>query len=96
MIDILQVLLDKGADVDCKGNDRQSLLHHATRCALKGGASTKMVGFLILKKGANIQSRDNCGWTPLDIGRESNQWQLKQFFNEVACELAHANLLYSI
>jgi len=56
---VIQRLLEKGADVECRSNDGQTPLWWA---AEKG---YEAVVKLLLEKGAHVESRDNDGNTPL-------------------------------
>ena len=56
---VVQLLLEKGADVEARDNDERTALHWAVR----GGHTTVMQ--LLLEKGADVEAKDNRGWTPL-------------------------------
>jgi ankyrin repeat protein len=56
---MVHLLLEKGADVESKDNDFQTLL---SRVAVSGHEATV---HLLLEKGADVESKDNDGQTPL-------------------------------
>ena len=56
---VVQLLLEKGADVEARDNDERTALHWAAR----EGHTTVMQ--LLLEKGADVEAKDICGRTPL-------------------------------
>lgn len=58
-IKVAQILIEKGADINSKGNDGQTALQVASFAS-----QTKMAEYLI-EKGADIETKDNAGLTPL-------------------------------
>jgi uncharacterized protein len=70
---VVQLLLEKGADIEAKNNnDRSTALHFA---AEKG---PKAVVRLLLKKGANIEAKDSNGRTALGLANWRVVKPLKQ------------------
>ena len=63
--DMVQVLLDAGADIDIKNNDGRSPLHWAS----EGGALD--VVKMLVRAGANVRSSDNNGDTCLTLAADS-------------------------
>ena len=59
-IDIINILLEKGADINAKDNYGRTPLMHA----IQYGCSEEVIKIL-LEKGADINAKDNYGWTPL-------------------------------
>jgi ankyrin repeat protein len=73
MIDIMQVLLDHGANPNARDNDNSTPLHHSSW--LKRGVYVLHQGTfkgtrLLLKQGAIIDAEDNEGRTPLQLALE--------------------------
>lgn len=60
-MNVIEMLVSRGANVNSKGNDGNMPLHNAVR-----GGSGKAVEFLI-KKGADVRARNKNGDTPLKI-----------------------------
>jgi ankyrin repeat protein len=56
----LQLLLEKGADINTKDSTGKAPLIHAAKRGLKGLVE------LLLEKGAEIEAQDGKGWTALD------------------------------
>jgi ankyrin repeat protein len=67
---IVEILIEKGADINAKRNDNNTALHFAAR-----RGSRDIVEFL-LEKGADLSFKDNLGYTPLG-------WARKQGYNRV-------------
>jgi ankyrin repeat protein len=72
-VDIMQVLLDHGANPNARDNDNATPLHHSSWW--KKGNTVIRTGTvegtrLLLKHGANIDAEDNDGRTPLQLALE--------------------------
>ena len=69
-VDIMQVLLDRGANPNARDNDKSTPLHHSSWSA-EGGPSGTVEGIcLLLKHGAIIDVEDDAGRTPLQLALE--------------------------
>jgi ankyrin repeat protein len=62
---VVQLLLEKGADVDAKDNDGGTALHKTA------GSGHEAVVRLLLEKGADVDAKSNDGWTALHWAAES-------------------------
>ncbi len=62
---MLQLLLDKGANIETKDKDGWTPLLSAT---VNGHEAVVQ---LLLDKGANIEAKDKDGWTPLLLAAEN-------------------------
>jgi len=71
-------LLDRGADIDARGNDGLTPLH----CAAFEGHPD--VVKLLVEMGADIDARDKDGKTPLDYAREERHRDIVNFLEKVA------------
>ena len=60
---VVQLLLNRGADPNGKGENGLTPLHKAAKC--QSGKCLKEVVLLLLEKGAEVNKPDNDGWTPL-------------------------------
>ena len=72
-VDIVQVLLDHGADPNARDDDNSTPLHHSSLWQKKGYLTTRgtVEGTrLLLKYGAIIDAEDNEGRTPLQLALE--------------------------
>ena len=69
-IELVQILLDKGADVNAQNNSKQTPLHIACKCE-----SIELVQIL-LNKGADVNVQNNSKQTPLHIACESDSIEL--------------------
>ena len=76
----IKTILEKGADVNAKGNFGDTPLHHATHYAA-ANCNIEIVRFLI-EKGADVNSETGLGDSPLAIAAESNNVELCKFLME--------------
>ena len=67
--EIVQLLLEKGADVNARSTDGRTPLMFAA-------SSTPEIVTLLLEKGAEIEARDNKGMTPLMFAASAEIKQL--------------------
>lgn len=58
---LVPLLLELGADVEARSRLGRTILHE---CILRG-SDRILMGDLVTRHGANIEARDNHGWTPL-------------------------------
>jgi len=71
---MIQLLLDRGADIDAKDNAGNTALHDAAERGYLG-----IVQFL-LKKGANIEAKNNAGNTPIALAHSNHHTDVIEFF----------------
>jgi ankyrin repeat protein len=81
-IDVMQVLLDHGADPNARDINNSTPLHHSS-CSVSGGLRGRVEStHLLLKHGAIIDAEDNKGRTPLQLalkyGRDNIATYLKE------------------
>ena len=70
-LEILRLLIGKGADVSAADTEGRTPLHRALLEGFEGVAQ------LLIDKGADVSAADNMGWTPL-------HWASREGFEEVA------------
>ncbi|MCP4546281.1 MAG: hypothetical protein GY835_07435 [bacterium] len=80
-VEIAQLLLDAGADVNCGDTDNSTPLDDAS---VLGRA--EMVAFL-LTRGANVHHRDNKGDTALSFAVSGNSWEVAQLLLDAGSDL---------
>jgi ankyrin repeat protein len=68
--DIMEVLLDHGADPNARDNDNATPLHYSSWWKTHGSWGTVEGTRLLLKHGAIIDAKDNEGRTPLQLALE--------------------------
>ena len=73
-VEIVRLLCDRGADVEAHDNDGRRPLH---RAALYGHIS--VVKELIEERNAEINARDDIGWTALTWAREVNKHDIAAY-----------------
>lgn len=81
---MVQLLIDKGADILGVDSNGSTVLHHAVK-----GRNQAMVQLLI-EKGADILARDNKGKTPMNMVRGSKKKEKRRLM-----ELASTQMLKS-
>ena len=69
-VDIMQVLLDHGANPNARSNDNSTPLHYSSWWPISNRLGTVEGTCLLLKHGAIIDAEDNKGRTPLQIALE--------------------------
>jgi len=72
-VDLAEVLIEKGAEVDAKDREGKTPLHIAAEQVDRDFAE------FLLKNGADINAEDNDGNTPIYYARQN---QLKSFFED--------------
>jgi ankyrin repeat protein len=83
--DILSLLLDHGADVDDRSAS-QTPLHRALWYA------KLEAGRFLLDRGADINARDNIGWTPLFIATSTGYFESAQMLLERGAKINDQNV----
>jgi uncharacterized protein len=78
-IKAIQLLLDRGADINAANQSGDTALHGATR-----RGSTAIIQFLV-DHGANLRAKDARGWTPLDIAMGQPEERIP--YNEATASL---------
>jgi len=83
-LDIMQLLLDQGTDVNIRDNDGSTLLHHSSWW--QKGESVIVMGTiegsrLLLKHGANIDAENDEGKTPLQVALEGGNYEMAEFLS---------------
>jgi ankyrin repeat protein len=83
-IDIMQVLLDHGADPNARGNSNSTPLHHSSwsRRPHRRDHGTVEGTRLLLKHGAIIDAEDNEGRTPLQLALEHERDEIATCLKE--------------
>ncbi|MEK4512102.1 ankyrin repeat domain-containing protein [Paenibacillus anaericanus] len=88
--DMVEFLLDCGANVNFQSAGGWTALHQAVDLSIdgtiqtggkQGDEPTDMIKYL-LDRGANLSLKDNMGSSPLDIARTYNSKKIIKFFNE--------------
>ena len=77
-LEIGQILIDRGADVNAKDTFGNNVLWRATFASQGKGDFIK----LLLRNGANKYAKNNSGVSPADLADTINNYDVKQFFNE--------------
>jgi ankyrin repeat protein len=75
-IDLAQLLIARGADVNCRGEEGGSPLHEVA------GNGELEFAKLLLDHGANVNAKDDHGKTPLSIALEYKQTEMAKFLRE--------------
>ena len=75
-IDLARLLIDRGAKVNCRGDEGGSPLHEAA------GSGQIELARLLLDHGANINAKDDHGQTPLTIALEYKQTEMAKFLRD--------------
>jgi ankyrin repeat protein len=73
---VVQLLLEKGADIETKDNDGWTALHVAA------SSGHKAVLQLLLEKGADIEAKSNDGWTALHVAASSGHEAVVQLLKQ--------------
>jgi ankyrin repeat protein len=76
MTDVVQLLLDNGADVNAQNADLQAPLHLASH-----GGHLK-VAELLIERGAEVNVRNKSQETPLELASESGQLEVARLLVE--------------
>jgi ankyrin repeat protein len=79
-VDLARLLIARGANVNCRGDEGGSPLHETA------GSGNREFASLLLDHGANINARDNNGKTPLTIALEFKQAEMARFLREHKAE----------
>ncbi len=72
--EIVKLLVEKGADVNAKDNDGQTVLHRAAY-----ERNLDVVKWLVEEKGADVNAKDNNGKTPVNLSYGSTARYLERF-----------------
>ena len=75
-IDLARLLIDRGANVNCRGEEGVSPLHEVA------GNGELEFAKLLLEHGANINAKDDHGKTPLTIALEYKQTEMAKFLRD--------------
>ena len=75
-IDLARLLVARGANVNCRGEEGGSPLHEAA------GSGQLEFAKLLLDHGANVNGKDDNGKTPLIIALEYKQTEMARFLRE--------------
>ena len=75
-VDLARLLIARGANVNCRGEEGGSPLHEAA------GSGQLEFAKLLLNQGANINAKDDDGKTPLTIALEYKQNDMARFLRE--------------
>jgi ankyrin repeat protein len=75
-VDLARLLISRGANVNCRGEEGTSPLHESA-----GSGQMEFVR-LLLAHGANINARDDSGKTPLTIALEYKQAEIAKLLRE--------------
>jgi ankyrin repeat protein len=84
--EMIQLLLDHGADMSARANDGWTTLHYSSSRNKSGHKRTKgtIEGTrLLLKHGASIDAEDNEGKTPRQVALAAGQHEIAEFL--LAC-----------
>ena len=66
-LEIAELLISRGAEVNAKDNNGRTPLHEAAR-----HSSAKEISALLIAKGADINAKESSGLTPLDYSENDN------------------------
>jgi ankyrin repeat protein len=75
-VDLARLLIARGANVNCRGEEGGSPLHEAA------GSGQLEFAKLLLDHGANINAKDDNGKTPLTIALELKQTEMAKFLRD--------------
>lgn len=75
-LELAQLLIARGANVNCRGEEGVSPLHEAA------GSGQIELAKLLLDHGANLNAKDDKGKTPLTIALEGKQTEMAKFLRE--------------
>jgi ankyrin repeat protein len=77
--DMVQMLLEEGADINLKDEYGKTPLHHAVLTVFKGTPEDKIqnIAEFLLANGANINAQDNQGETALHLAINQSVWNSK-------------------
>src|SRR6267143_6187620 len=75
-VDLARLLIARGANVNCRGEEGVSPLHEAA------GSGQLEVAKLLLDHGANINAKDDNGKTPLTIALEYKQTEMAKLLRD--------------
>ena len=84
-LDVMQLLLDHGADANRRNDTGSTPLHYSSHWEKEGYGPTKGTAegaHLLLKHGADIDAKDNEGRTPLQLALTHGHGEMAQFLSE--------------